>query len=139
MSHLHGIRVSKTSFKPWQLYGPVDQALRTSCQAEGVQVKSLKVMVHHEPVDVEMWFNSEQAVTDGSEELNIRAQTILQEAQARELGTTPEKALLEGKGLPAIPVVKGVAILTGSGATDFPTEHDECILATLIGMHEDAP
>lgn len=136
MSHLHAIRVSKTSFKEWMLFGPVDQALRTSCQAEHVVVKSLTVSPHDAPIEVELWYNAQEAVTDGSDELNMRAQTILQEANCRDLGTTSELAVLSGQGLPALPVVKGVAILTGPGGSDFPTEHVECILATLIGMHQ---
>lgn len=132
---VNAVRVSKTSFKKWFLYGPVDQALKTSTQAEQVKCYPLSVPVHGAPVSVELWCNIEEAAKDGTDELNGHAQSMLQEAHFREQGTTVEEAFAAGAALPTLPVIKGVAVLTGPGCTDFPEHAVQCTLAALVGIH----
>lgn len=138
MSQIKCVRVSKTSFKVWVLYGPVDQALKTSTQAEAVKVIPIKVPVHDEMLDVELWVNTEEAVVamDSTDELNPPAQLILQQVELRKQGINALDLLSSGAGLPSLPIIKGVAILTGAGASDFPQEHIECTLAALTGQNE---
>lgn len=130
------IRVSKTSFKEWTLYGPIDQALKTSTQAEAVKAISIHLdSVHGSPVDLELWVNVEAAQLGGEDELNAHAQMILSQLEWAKQGITAEEAFEAGYELPEIPVIKGVAVLTGPGGSEFPQEHMECILAALMGAH----
>jgi hypothetical protein len=132
---VNGVRVSKTSFKKWFLHGPVDQALKTSTQADEVKCYPLTVSVHGAPVSVELWCNAQEAAKDGTDELNPHAQSMLQEAHFREQGTTVEEAFAAGYALPSLPVIKGVAVLTGPGCSDFPPDAVQCTLAALVGVH----
>lgn len=128
------IRVSKTSFKTWDLYGDLDDALRTSCQAG--QVKCIPIHldeVHDTPVDVELWINAEEASTEleSHDELNPTVQAILREKLLREQGG--DGSQFDDADLP---VIKGVGVLTGPGRSDFPTENPGCILGALVGRHQ---
>lgn len=134
------VRVSKTSFKQWYLHGPVDQALKTSTQAEQVKPFSLHLDdVHGNPVDCELWVNTSTR-DDEDDEPNPAACEILARQALREKGLEPAEVELLGAGKDVIdntPDIKGVAILTGLGGTDFPEEHIGCILSSLMGRHKD--
>lgn len=132
---VQAVRVSKTSFKPWKLHGPIDQALKTSCQADAVKALPLHLDdVHGSPVDLELWINVEEGVP-GEDEPNPHAMMIM---QYQKLGVSGVEALLSGQGLPAMPMIKGVGVLTGAGATDFPIDQIQCVVPALVGMHHDA-
>lgn len=136
---IKAIRVSKTSVKPWNLYGPVEAALLTSCQAEQVKAIPLHLKdVHGSPVDVELWINT-IPLTDPNEEPNPPAQQMLavQELQAKGLGLAEVEAFGTDGLFDDIPAVLGVAILTGAGAVDFPEDRPSCIVAALLGSHEE--
>lgn len=131
---IKAIRLSKTSFKAWMLVGDAQDAIRTSCQAEHVKSILLHLDdIHGEPVDVEMWINTEEAEVEikevddamvpmSADEPNPYGQVILREHALR-------------GGEPEIPFIKGVAVLTGPHHTDFPQENTECVLAALVGRH----
>lgn len=126
------VRVSKTSLKQWILYGPVDQALKTTCQAEAVKPINLHLDdVHGSPVDLELWVNQEEG-HPGIDEPNPAAQMILQNQEMAKQGTTALEALQSGLELPALPVVKGIAVITGQGCTDLVDENLECVLHALL-------
>ncbi len=131
------VRVSKTSFKQWKLYGPVDQALKTSTQAAAVKVIPIKLEVHGEEVEVELWINADPATPFSDDELNPPAQVILQQRELAEKGLNRTEEYLAGNDLPELPLVKGVGVLTGPGATEFPQQHIECTLAALVGQRPD--
>ena len=125
------VRVSKTSFKSWTLHGPIDQALKTTCQANAVKAVSIHLDdVHGKPVDVELWLSTEVACVD-HDEINPPAQIMLYVAQ----GGTSDSGLAEA--FEKVDPVKGVAVLTGPGGTDFPTGDIECTLHALLGQHSD--
>lgn len=128
------IRVSKTSFKQWDLYGDLDDALRTSCQAENVKCVPIHLdEVHDVPVDVELWINADEASTDmeSHDELNPTVQAILRLKLLREQGGDGSQFSDD-----QLPVIKGVGVLTGPNRTDFPEENTGCILGALVGRHE---
>lgn len=133
------MRVSKTSFKPWNLYGPIESALATSCQADQVKAIPLHVKdVHGESVDLELWINTEP-LTDPDDEPNPAAQQILavQELQNKGLSLTEVEAFGTDGLFDDIPAVLGVAVLTGQGAQSFPDEHPMCVVAALLGNHSE--
>lgn len=131
---IKAIRVSKTSLKHWALFGPVEGALKTTCQAEVIKPINLHLGdVGGAVVDLELWINVE-AGEPGQDEPNPPAQQILQEAEARKSGLTAEEALLSGQALPQLPIVKGVGVLTGPGGSDMPEDNLADILARLLGQ-----
>jgi hypothetical protein len=134
---IRAVRVSKTSFKEWILHGPVDQALKTSCQADAVRVIPIQVTVHDEPVMVELWINAEPATPDRGDELNPPAQVILQQRELAARGLNRTHEVLTGGEIPDLPLVKGIAILTGPGCSEFPQQHIECTLTVLVGQMPD--
>ena len=139
------VRVSKTSLQPWSLYGPIDQALKTTAQAESVRVFPIHIMAHGQPVELELWINSEEAeLPDG--DINPPAVMILQQNELRRRGITIPESLEELESIvedhddpfAALPMVQGPAILTGAGGTDVPDgEELGCVLMALIGRHAD--
>ena len=139
------VRVSKTSLQPWSLYGPIDQALKTTAQAESVRVFPIHIMAHGQPVELELWINSEEAeLPDG--DINPPAVMILQQNELRRRGITIPESLEELESIveahddpfDALPMVQGPAILTGAGGTDVPDgEELGCVLMALIGRHAD--
>lgn len=139
-------RVSKTSIKPWYLYGPVDQALKTTAQAEAVRVVPLSVEVHDQTIEVELWLNAEEAIVkpddrggyDSEDELNFPAQAMLAHNYQRTCGVLPPpREMYCDEQYSSIPNVQGVAILTGPGCSDFPDEFGACALYALMGSHDD--
>jgi hypothetical protein len=48
-TEVEAIRVSKTSIKEWHLFGPIDQALKTSIQTTAVRAYSLSVEMYETP------------------------------------------------------------------------------------------
>ena len=141
---IKAVRVSKTSLSEWSLYGPVDQALKTTAQADAVRVVPIHLTTHGEPVELELWINAELADEDEPRELNAPALMILQHNEMRRQGITPPQTKKELKEMQAnydtifdkLPLVKGPAILTGAGCTDMPDELG-CILMALVGQHEE--
>lgn len=139
------VRVSKTSLQPWSLYGPIDQALKTTAQAESVRVFPIHIMAHGQPVELELWINSEEAsLPDG--DINPPAVMILQQNELRRRGIAIPESLEELESIveahddpfDALPMVQGPAILTGAGGTDVPDgEELGCVLMALIGRHAD--
>lgn len=139
------VRVSKTSLQPWSLYGPIDQALKTTAQAESVRVFPIHIMAHGQPVELELWINSEEAsLPDG--DINPPAVMILQQNELRRRGIAIPESLEELESIvedhddpfAALPMVQGPAILTGAGGTDVPDgEELGCVLMALIGRHAD--
>ena len=139
------VRVSKTSLQPWSLYGPIDQALKTTAQAESVRVFPIRIMAHGQPVELELWINSEEAeLPDG--DINPPAVMILQQNELRRRGIPIPESLEELESIvedhddpfAALPMVQGPAILTGAGGTDVPDgEELGCVLMALIGRHAD--
>jgi hypothetical protein len=140
-------RISKTSLKPWGLYGPIEAALKTTLQADAVRVVPLSVDHHGEQTDLELWIN---AAEDDSERhsINAPATTILALAEARQKGgaySTLAADIPEGVSamvMAALPddveIVKvyGPAILCGPGATDVPNAHPDCLMMALLGMDD---
>lgn len=131
------MRVSKTSFKEWVLYGAVDQALKTSCQADAVKVVPIQLTVHDEPMELELWLNADELRPFSEDEPNPPAQVILQQRECAAQGTNRTEMVLAGYDLPETPLVKGVAILTGPGCSEFPDDHVPCTLAALVGQLPD--
>ena len=140
------VRVSKTSLQPWALYGPIDQALKTTAQAESVRVFPIHLMAHGQPVELELWVNAEEATVEHDYDLNPPAVMILQQNELRRRGipipqTSDElEAIVENAEdiFDRLPMVQGPAILTGAGGTDVPdTEELGCVLMALIGRHDD--
>lgn len=129
------MRVSKTSFRTWVLYGAVDQALKTSCQADAVKVVPITLTVHGETTEVELWFNVTPARPFTEDDPNPPALVMLQQAELAKVGLNRTEEMLAGHELPDLAMVKGVAILTGPGCSDFPDEHVECMLAALVGQN----
>lgn len=139
------VRVSKTSLQPWSLYGPIDQALKTTAQAESVRVFPIHIMAHGQPVELELWINSEEAsLPDG--DINPPAVMILQQNELRRRGISIPESLEELESIvedhddsfAALPMVQGPVILTGAGGTDVPDgEELGCVLMALIGRHAD--
>ena len=143
---IKAIRVSKTSLKPWALYGPIDQALKTSAQAESVRVFPIRIVAHGQPVELELWVNAEEATVERDDEINPPAVMILQQNELRSRGIPIPHSLDELEDIveshddpfAALPMVQGPAILTGAGGTDVPDgEELGCVLMALIGRHAD--
>ena len=139
---IQAVRVSKTSLKRWALYGPIDQALKTSAQAEAVRVFPIYVTAHGETVELELWINAGD--DDDHHHMNPPATVILQNNELRRRGISAPRDmeelgdLLDQENLfENLPVVQGPAILTGAGCTDVPNEHLECVLMALVGQHDD--
>lgn len=126
------IRISKTSAQPWELHGPVQEALKTTCQTEQLKPFNLHLDdVHGEPVDLELWCGTTERVSE-KEEPNWMAQKILELQQINHV-VTPED--LDKKAHR----VKGVAVLTGPGGSDVPgMERMACVLMALAGQHDEA-
>jgi hypothetical protein len=138
-------RVSKTSLKPWTLYGPIDQALKTSIQATSVRFHSLNLTVHGMDIALEMWVNAEP-ISETSESPNMPAITILAVQKLREQGKLAQAEVFDmGEvivGVTSIshddlvPVV-GAVIVTGAGGADLPDIEDlGCVFAALMGQHD---
>jgi hypothetical protein len=137
------VRVSKTSFKVWNLYGPIDQALKTSCQADAVKAVPISTEVHGQTVEVVLWINNE-AADIFEDELNPRAQMIYHRAELVRQGLAELEDAVDSGVLTTFedePIIQGVAILTGPGGQDFPADtiHPQCILAALLGFHGGLP
>ncbi len=136
---IKAIRVSRTSMKFVDLYGPIEAALKTLIQAKALQVKPLHVLHHGDDLSLEMWINTEEAsVFEGTP--NIPAIAILANAEMERNGIDVEGTSFEeliqmvSKGdFPAVPVVNGPAILTGAGCADIPDAHLECLVHALMG------
>lgn len=133
---IKAIRISKTSFKPWALYGPIDQALKTSIQAESVRVVSVTAPIGDVQMELELWIDaSSDAAEHGP---NVPATIILLIAHARENGL-PNPIVTGDEGEMVIPVmdgtaiVHGPAIMTGAGGADIPEAHLECLIGVLLG------
>lgn len=119
------LRVSKSSIRPWNLYGPVDQAMRTTCQTDGLRFVELEFKLHGLDIHAELWFSQHDADPD-EDELNPAAQMMLSQNNLRQ--GDPERSQ---------PIVKGVAVLTGLGVTslEWETPHDfQLTVAALLGM-----
>lgn len=140
-------RISKTSMKYWELHGPIQDALKTTLQANAVRVVPVTANHHGEDTELELWVNADQ---DDSERhsLNIPATVILTIAEARKSGYHSTLADPEG-GLSAmimaavpeetdVPRVYGPAILCGPGGTDIPAVHAECLMGALLGMDQES-
>jgi hypothetical protein len=141
---IKALRISKASAKEWTLYGPIDQALKTSIQAEAVCVVPLHVAVHGEKLELELWINAQEATPqDGS--LNGPAVAILAVDRLREQGvdlhpfsvSLDEESMsmisVDAKQLAGVPKVNGPAILTGAGGADLPDTNMDCLLHALMG------
>lgn len=146
------IRVSKTSFKAWSLYGPVDQALKTSIQAEAVKVFPLKVCVHGDELHLALWINAEE-MSSADDESNAPATLILQQQELRNRGLDeiplggPETDdgtgmhIVAAQLMDGVPLVQGPAIITGAGGDDIPGSQEnslisvDCVLSALVGTH----
>lgn len=124
---ISAVRLSKTSFKPWTLYGAVDQALKTSCQAEAVKVIPIHLDdIDGKPLQAELWVNAQPRLAD-DEEPNPGADIICQQQRLRDKGLSMAEVALLGAGdvVADLDIIKGVAILTGPGATDFAPNFEE--------------
>lgn len=129
------LRVSKTSIKSWILYGPVDQALKTTCQADSVRCIPLQVDIDcGPPTDLELWVNSEN-IHPGEDhfEFNPAVQVFLVQDALRKHCAEQGKESADAQAF-SVPVIQGVAVLTGPGCSDTPTDHLECLVAALMGL-----
>lgn len=139
---IKALRVSKTSMKSWVLHGPLDQALKTSIQADSVKVCPLTVPIGENgaQLELEMWID---AAEESDHRPNPPATLILAVDNARKKGTPLDTTTLtddDGEVLiqslhidpSEISVVHGTAILTGAGATSIPECHTECLMQALI-------
>lgn len=138
---IKAVRISKTSFKPWALYGPIDQALKTSIQAESVRVRSVTAPIGDEQVELELWIDAadtalEELEAGNNHAPNVPATAILLIAHARANGlpliaTDGNGVLLQAEGME---LVYGPAIMTGAGGTDVPEAHLQCLMDVLLGI-----
>lgn len=141
---IKAFRISKTSFKPWQLHGPVDQALKTTIQADAVRVIPVGVSIGELDLALEMWIDASVESQHGP---NGPATTVLAVADARKKGQPlPTITLVEDVlnnvqtwvgaveiDTDEIPLVRGAAILTGPGASDVPDCYAEGLVQALMG------
>lgn len=139
------LRISTTSLKEWTLYGPIDQALKTSTQAKAVKGCSLRALVHDEPLDVVLWISAEPTYSDNKQPPNLMAMTMLALQRMRDNGEAVETVEgpmgvmvgLSREMMDSQPPVYGPAILTGAGGTDLPEGDDmSCIVYALMGQHD---
>lgn len=141
------VRVSKTSFKRWTLYGAIDQALKTSCQAETVKVVPIHINdVEGKPLSAELWINTQPRLS-ADEEPNPGADVICQQQRLRDKGLSLAEVELLGAGevVADLDSVKGVAILTGPGGSDFAvglTDEElakvfAAILGTVVAVEDE--
>jgi hypothetical protein len=128
---INAVRISKTSAKQWELHGPIQEALKTTCQANQLKPFTLHLDdVHGEPVDLELWVDQGERESD-QQEPNWMAQKILELQQINHV-VTPED--LDKKPHQ----VKGVAVITGPGGSDVPgMERMSCVLMALAGQHDE--
>jgi hypothetical protein len=139
------LRISKTSISEWVLYGPIDQALKTSIQASAVRGCNLTAQVHDQPMDLVLWVSADPAYADEDRAPNMMAMTILAIQKLRDNGESP--AVMDSPlGLTvgmsreffeATTPIYGPAILTGAGGTDLPEgEELGCIFHALMGQDD---
>lgn len=147
MNKISAVRVSKTSFKRWTLYGAVDQALKTSCQANALKVIPIHLDdIEGKPLQAELWTNTQPRLAS-DEEPNPGADVICQQQRLRDKGLSLAEVELLGAGevVADLDNIKGVAILTGPGGSDFAPEFaDEdlpkvfaAILGTVVAVEDD--
>jgi len=134
------IRVSKTSLKAWTLHGPIDQALKTTIQADAVRVVNL-----HDSsgsTELELWIAADGE--DRRHRLNLAAMVILAINDQRTQDATAETAAWhhddeEGLGFLIAQLteestrVYGPAVLTGPGGSDVPDIDMEHLMTVLLG------
>lgn len=137
---ISAVRVSKTSLKRWTLYGAVDQALKTSCQADAVRVIPIHFDVDDQPLQAELWINVQPRLA-ADEEPNPGADVICQQQRLRDKGLSLAEVALLGAGdvVSDLDSVKGVAILTGPGGSDFAPGFDDDltkVFAVMLGADD---
>lgn len=136
------IRVSRSSFRHWELHGPIDQALKTTLQAEAVRVVPITISVHGQPVTLELWVNAlelDMEDIDDPRRLNMPAMAIVQRQSLRDKGIADpgEIRIKDIAGLLHVDPILGPVILTGAGGTDLPDIHPECLVNELLGLQGD--
>lgn len=143
---IEAVRVSKTSIKEWHLFGPIDQALKTSIQTTAVKVHPLSITVHDVPVDLALWVDARPVEQSGAPP-NPNATLMLalqamrdrgEETDAIELGPGMVLKMVSLVNNQNTQLVTGAAILTGAGGMNLPKNVDwQCLMAALIGRHSD--
>lgn len=135
-------RISGTSVRPWELHGPIDQALKTTIQADSVRVIGLRVPLHGIDTEMELWVDGAQESRHGP---NVVATGIAVIALARSQGISIDRELVDdpdGEQVWAttfnapfedIDLIHGPAVLTGAGGTDAPEVHLGRLMAALMG------
>jgi hypothetical protein len=141
------LRISTTSIKQWVLYGPIDQALKTSIQTKAVKGCTLSATVHDQPMNLVLWVSADPSYADDEEERppNMMAMTILAVQKLRDHGETPAvmnspmgmMIAMDQSMFASQPPIYGPAILTGAGGENLPEgEELGCIFHALMGQDD---
>lgn len=140
------MRVSKTNVKAWTLYGPIDQALKTSIQAKAVKAHTLTPIINGVPMPLALWVSAEPVYADDSERPNLLAMTMLAVQSMRDRDEEPQVYADPRSGAMMITMdcvldevdtpILGPAILTGAGGEGLPEPDMTCIFHTLMGQHD---
>jgi hypothetical protein len=140
---IKAIRVSNTSIKSWDLHGPIDQALKTSMQADSVRFFPLDVNLHGDEVKMELWIDAAEITEETEKSVNpyamvfLRVQKIRDEAANLTADTPNLGNVIVGlatMNMSDMDPIAGIAILTGAGGTDVPDHAVSCIFQALMGQ-----
>lgn len=131
---ISAVRISKTSMKRWTLHGPIDQALKTTIQADAVRVVSL--YAPDEEVELEVWVGADD---QNHHQPNIPVMAMIALSEARRSGENlptieDEENLTHLVVTSGDEPIFGPAVLTGPGGTDLPEVNLETLMSVLMGM-----
>lgn len=145
---VQAVRISKTSAQKWTLHGPIDQALKTSIQADAVKFYPIHVELHGTPLDLLLWINAAEITEETTQGPNPNAMMVIHAQKLRDSGEDVE-IVADDADFTALIVntvktlfaeltpVAGPAILTAAGGEDVPDVGTRCLLAALmLGKHE---
>lgn len=146
---IKSIRVSGGSLRSWALYGPIDQALKTTCQADAMRCFSLTIPINETQVELDMWINAKcrdmtVEPNEDYEHFSPLGHLILVRELLRRKGIHEPEMMEEEDLLNLVtdiiattpsPLVSGKAILTGAGGVDIPSVETVDLIRGLLGSN----
>jgi len=126
------LRVSRTRQQTWMLYGPIDQALKTTIQSRAVKAIPFHVTLHKKKIDLELWIDADQ---EENHHIHGPATIIVERAKLDQEGVTEPMSMV----ITDNPIRGRTAVVTGAGGTNVmsSTRNMECLMEALFGQHDD--